>query len=68
MRQSGKGVWGVEVACEAKLPHGGLSILELMYIFPCFAAIYSRQGKCLSSEAGEIGYYCCMAVVFAMNL
>ena len=68
VRQSGKGVWGVEVACEAKLPHGGLSMLELMYIFPCFAAMNLGWGKCLSSEAGEIGYQCFIGVFFGVNL
>ena len=56
MRQSGKVVWGVEVACEVKLPLGGQSIHELMYIFPCFAGWEICWGKRLSSEGAEIGY------------
>ena len=54
MRESGNGVSGVEVACEAKLAHVGLSILELIYIFPCFSALNIGRGKCLSSEAADI--------------
>ena len=64
MSQSGKGLSGVEVSCEAKLPHGGLSMLQLMYIFPCFAAIKIGLGKCLSSEAAESGYQSYTAGVF----
>ena len=63
-RQSGKGISGVEVACEAKFPNGGLSILELIYIFPCFAAMKIGKGKCLSSEAADIVYQRCMAFLF----
>ena len=59
VRKSGKGVWEVEDACEAKLFHSGLSILELMYIFPCFAGRNVDWGKCVSSEGPEIGYQRC---------
>ena len=66
VRQSGKGVWGVVVSCEAKLPHGWLSIVELMYIFPCFAGRSVSWGKCLSSEGTEIGYQRCMVFFYSL--
>ena len=50
----------------AKLPHGGLSILELMYIFPCFAGGMLSFGKFLSSEAADMGYQRCMAFFFLL--
>ena len=56
VRKSGKGVWGVEVSCEAKFTLGAHTILELMYIFPCFAGRHVGPGKCMSSEAADMGY------------
>ena len=59
---------GVEDACEAKFPNGGLSILELMYIFYYFAGTDIGWGKWLSSEAAEIRYERFMAGIFAVSL